>query len=69
MTYASRWARAWTVLAAVEVGFASLQWSPLVVVLDLLATGTGAAVGLMLSPDRRAPAAAGPPLDRRERHP
>jgi hypothetical protein len=60
MTYASRWARAWTLLAAVEVGFASLQWSPLVVVLDLIATGTGAAVCLLLYQDRRTPAAAGP---------
>jgi hypothetical protein len=64
MTYASRWARAWTVLAAVEVGFASLQWSPLVVVLDLLATGTAAAVCLMLYQDRRSPASAGPPTRR-----
>jgi hypothetical protein len=64
MTYASLWARFWTLLAAVEVGFASLQWSPLVVVLDLIATGTGAAVCLVLYQDRRTHAPAGPPSTR-----
>lgn len=60
MTYARRWAQAWTLLAAVEVGFASLQWSPLIVVLDLLATGAGATVCLVLYSEHRRPPANSP---------
>lgn len=60
MTYAGRWARVWTVLAAVGVGFASLQWSPLIVVLDLLATGAGAAVCLVMFREHRKPQTSSP---------
>jgi hypothetical protein len=53
VTYASRWAQAWTVLAAAEVGFASLQWSPVIVMLDLIATGAGVAVCLVIYQEHR----------------
>jgi hypothetical protein len=64
MTYATRWGQAWSLVAAVEVGFASLQWSPLVVTLDLLATGAGAAVCLVIHRDWRTPATKGSPVRR-----
>jgi hypothetical protein len=48
VTYATRWARAWSILAAATVGFASLQWSLAIVALDLLFTGAAAAVCLVL---------------------
>jgi hypothetical protein len=61
MTYTTRWAQSWSVLAAVEVGFASLQWSPVVVMLDLLATGACVTICLVIYQERWPPAPPGPP--------
>ncbi len=55
MTTGTRWAHAWSIAAAVGVGFASLQWSPIVVVLDLLATAVGAAICLVIYEEWRPP--------------
>jgi hypothetical protein len=64
VTYASRWAQAWAVLAAAEVGFASLQWSPVIVMLDLLATGAGVTVCVVMYQEHRMPPTTAP-LSRR----
>jgi hypothetical protein len=64
MTYATRWAQAWSTVAAVGVGFASLQWSPVIVTLDLVATGAGAASCLAILQARRTRPTTGPPSRR-----
>jgi hypothetical protein len=60
MTYAARWARAWCIVAAVEVGFASLPWSPLVVVLAVLACTASVAAALVSYQNARTPTWIGP---------
>lgn len=59
MTYTTRWIQTWAVLAAAAVGFASLQWSPLVVVLAVLASTASAATVLVMQHNLRTPAATG----------
>ena len=54
MSYATRWAHVWSVLAGLGVGFASLQWSLLVVVLAVLFIGASTAAGLLLHQNRSA---------------
>jgi hypothetical protein len=48
VTYAARWARVWFALSGLGVGFASLQWSPFVVVLAVLMIGACTATVLLL---------------------
>jgi hypothetical protein len=60
MTYATRWARLWCILAAVQVGFASLRWSPLAVVLAVLASTASVAAALVMYRNLRRPDWIGP---------
>ena len=48
MSYATRWGRIWTVVAALGVGLGMLEWSAPTTVIALIATTTVAAVVLMI---------------------